>query len=265
MEASYHGATNIGKVRTNNEDTLIAQQIWDDQHLLLAVIDGMGGYEGGEVAAKLARDTIIKYLEDFPNGNCLEQLKLAVINANNEIMRYKEVVPKYNHMGCVLTAVLIELDNCIIHVVHIGDTRLYQYLDGQIQKLTHDHSYVGSLEEKGELTEEEAMHHPYRNYIFRFLGDMTHTFDDQKFMEAKITPVCPGSQLLLCSDGLYDMVTSSDMCQILKSTNAPVEKVKMLIAKANENGGKDNITTIIVVFDLIAANRVSKKEDTGEF
>ena len=65
-------------------------------------------------------------------------------------------------MGCVLTAVLIELDNSIINVVHIGDARLYQYLDGQIQKLTHDHSYVGSLEEKGELTEEEAMHHPYR-------------------------------------------------------------------------------------------------------
>ena len=263
MEAFYYGATDIGRVRTNNEDSLIVQEIWDNQHLLLAVIDGMGGYEGGEVAAKLARDTIIKYLEDFPNGNCLELLKLAVINANNEIMRYKEVIPKYNHMGCVLTAVLIELDNSIINTVHIGDTRLYQYLDGKIQKLTHDHSYVGSLEEKGELTEEEAIHHPYRNYIFRFLGDMTHTFDDQKFMDSAITPVCSSSQLLLCSDGLYDMVTSSEMCQILKSANLPVEKVKMLIAKANKNGGKDNITVIIVDFNLMPVNEIRKKEEAG--
>lgn len=246
MEALYYGATDIGRLRTNNEDTFIAQQILDDQHLLFAVIDGMGGYAGGEASAEIARDTIIKFLEDFPNGNCLEQLKLAVLNANNEIMRYKEVVPKYNHMGCVLTAVLIELDNSIINVVHIGDTRLYQYHNGQIQKLTHDHSYVGSLEEKGELTEEEAMHHPYRNYIFRFLGDAPHTFDDLKFMDAAITPVCQSSQLLLCSDGLYDMVTSSEMCQILQFAKNPNEKVKMLISKANENGGKDNITAIIV-------------------
>ena len=264
MEASYYGNTDIGKVRVNNEDTLIAQQIWDDQHLLLAVIDGMGGYEGGEVAAKLARDTIIKYLEDFPNGNCLELLKLAIINANNEIMRYKEVVPKYNHMGCVLTAVLIELDNSIINVVHIGDARLYQYLDGQIQKLTHDHSYVGSLEEKGELTEEEAMHHPYRNYIFRFLGDTIHTFDDQKFLDTAIFPLYSGSQLLLCSDGLYDMVTSAEICQIMQQTISTEQKVKMLIIKANENGGKDNITTIIIEFNSIVQNTQSKKDESKE-
>ena len=246
MEASYYGNTDIGKVRVNNEDTLIAQQIWDDQHLLLAVIDGMGGYEGGEVAAKLARDTIIKYLEDFPNGNCLEQLKLAVINANNEIMRYKEVVPKYNHMGCVLTAVLIELDNSIINVVHVGDTRLYQYHNGQIQKLTHDHSYVGSLEEKGELTEEEAMHHPHRNIIHRFLGDTIHMYDDQKIVDAAIFPLLSDSQLLLCSDGLYDMITSTETYQILQKPITPKEKARMLIDKANSKGGKDNITVIVV-------------------
>lgn len=250
MEALYYGATDLGRVRTNNEDTLIAQEIWDNHHLLFAVIDGMGGYEGGEVAAKLARDTIIKYLEDFPNGNNLELLKLAIINANNEIMRYKEVVPKYNHMGCVLTAVLIELDNSIINVVHIGDARLYQYLDGQIQKLTHDHSYVGSLEESGRLTEEEAMHHPHRNIIHRFLGDTFHMYDDQEFVDAAIFPLLSDSQLLLCSDGLYDMVTSTETCQILQKTITPEEKTQMLIAIANATGGKDNITVIVAEFEF---------------
>lgn len=248
MKAIYYGNTDIGRVRSNNEDTLIAQQIWDDQHLLLAVIDGMGGYEGGEVAAEIARDAIIKFLEDFPNRNCLEQLKLAVINANNEMMRYKEAIPKYNHMGCVLTAALIELDKQIINVVHIGDTRMYQYHNGELKKLTHDHSHVGRLEEKGELTEEEAMHHPYRNYIYRFLGDATHTFDDQKFLDTAIFPWFSGSNLLLCSDGLYDMISSAEICQIMQQSISTEQKVEMLIAQANANGGKDNITAIVVEF-----------------
>lgn len=249
MEAIYYGDTNIGKVRSNNEDNLIAQQIWDDLHLLLVVIDGIGGYDFGEAAAEIARHSIIKYLKDFPNGNCLELLKLAVANANNDIVQYKHFVPKYEHMGCVLTAVLIELDNRIINVVHIGDTRLYQYHSGILQKLTHDHSYVGSLEESGDLTEIEAMHHPHRNIIHRFLGDTCHMYDDQEFVDAAIFPLLSDSQLLLCSDGLYDMVTSTETCQILHQPIIPEKKVQMLIDKANTNGGKDNITIIVAEFE----------------
>ena len=248
MKVTYYGDTNIGKVRSNNEDNLIVQRIWDDRHLLLVVIDGVGGYEGGEVAAEVARHSIIKYLEDFPKGNCLEQLKLAVVNANNDIIQYKLFVPKYEQMGCVLTAALIELDNNIVNIAHIGDTRLYQYHNGIIQKLTHDHSYVGPLEESGRLTEEEAMHHPHRNIIYRFLGDTIHMLDDNKFVDTAIFPIHADSQLLLCSDGLYDMVTSVEICLILQMSVTAEEKVKMLIDKANAYGGKDNITVIVADF-----------------
>ena len=251
MKATYYGDTNIGKVRTNNEDNFIAQQIWDDRHLLLVVIDGVGGYEGGEVAAEVARYSIIKYLEDFPNGNCLDLLKLAVVNANNDIIQYQQYIPKYDQMGCVLTAALIELDNSVINTVHIGDTRLYQHHNGILQKLTHDHSYVGPLEESGKLTEEEAMHHPHRNIIYRFLGDSIHMLEDKKFMEVAYFPILPHSQLLLCSDGLYDIVTSAEMCQILQQPIAIEKKVHMLIEQANRNGGKDNITAIVAEFNTM--------------
>ena len=249
MNASYFGKTDIGRVRRNNEDNLIVQQIWDDRHLLMVVIDGVGGYEGGEVAAEVARDSIIKYLEDFPSGRRLDLLKLAVVNANNDIIQYKQFIPKYEQMGCVLTAALIELDNETINVVHIGDTRLYRYHDGILHKLTNDHSFVGSLEEAGMLTEEEAMRHPHRNFIRRFLGDTVHMLEDKKFVDATTFPIIPNSQLLLCSDGLYDMVPSAETCQILRLSIPPEEKVQMLIDKANANGGKDNITVIVVEFN----------------
>lgn len=248
MDTTYFGDTDIGKVRSNNEDDFIAQQIWDVRHLLLVTIDGIGGHEGGEVATEVARHSIIKYLEDFPNGNCLELLKLAVVNANNDIVQYKQFIPKYEQMGCVLTAALIELDKNIINVVHIGDTRLYQYHNGVLHKLTHDHSYVGPLEESGKLTEEEAMHNPHRNIIYRFLGDTIHMLDDKKFVDAAIFPLLSDSQLILCSDGLYDMVISTETCQILQQSVTPEEKVQMLIDKANVNGGKDNITVIVADF-----------------
>ena len=256
LNVTFFCDTDVGQVRFNNEDNLIAQYLWDGQHLLCAVIDGVGGYEGGEVAAEMARDTIIRYLEDFPKGKCLEQLKLAVIDANNEIMRYKAFSPRYAQMGCVLTVALIELDNMVINVVHIGDTRLYQYHNGSYKKLTHDHSFVGFLEEEGKLTEEEAMRHPHRNIIDCYLGETNHQFEDEDFVETAIFPILPNSQLLFCSDGLYDMVTSAETCQILKQSIPPEEKVQMLIDKANENGGKDNITAIVLDF-----NSAIQKED----
>ncbi len=251
MKAVYFGDTNVGRARTNNEDNLIAQQIWNDKNLLFAAIDGIGGYEGGEVAAEIARNSIVKYLNDFPNGKRLDLLKQSVVDANNEIMRYKTVSSKHSNMGCVLTTALIELEKEVINVAHVGDTRLYQYHNGEFRKLTHDHSLVGYREEIGELTEEEAMHHPQRNVLERYLGETPHMLEDKNFLEAGIFPILPGSQLLLCSDGLCDMVTSVEMCNILAMSISVEEKVNRLIATANKNGGKDNITVVVVQFDEV--------------
>ena len=149
MNATFHGQTDTGRVRDNNEDAFVLQRIWDNDHLLCVVIDGLGGYEGGEVAAEIAATTIINYLEVNHGAKTLELLKQAVVEANNAIVAGKADRPELAKMGCVLTASIIDLQARQLNVAHVGDTRLYRIVGGNIAKLTHDHSIVGYLEETG--------------------------------------------------------------------------------------------------------------------
>lgn len=245
FQVSFFGATDIGRVRTNNEDTYIAQYIWDDRHILLAAIDGMGGEEGGEIAAEIAKDSIIKYLSDFQNDTVLNLIKCAVADANNQILRYKEVQPQYRRMGCVATAGIIDLDEETLSVAHVGDSRLYRFSDGELSKLTHDHSLVGYQEEQGILTEEQAMKHPRRSVIERCLGSENHLADDKAFIEAGVFPLIKGEKFLFCSDGLCDVLTSACISECLKSESSPEEECLKLIERTNEAGGKDNITVVL--------------------
>ncbi len=188
------------------------------------------------------------YLIKYPNGERLSLLKEAVNNANNEIFSERERTPEYFNMSCVLTACLIELPKLKAHMAHVGDTRLYRYTNRQLVKLSHDHSLVGYREEIGDLTEEEAMSHPQRNIIARDIGSEFHKIDDQDFIETNSFSFVPGNTLLLCSDGLCDMLRSSEIVDILKQEKNVKERVTVLIDKANEIGGKDNITVVLVDF-----------------
>jgi len=247
IRATYYGATDIGKIRKNNEDNFVIKAIWDDRHLLCAVIDGLGGYEGGEVAAEIARETIVDFLENSTQEEQLKLIKEAVLKANNRIVSNKTNVPQYARMGCVMTAALIDLDAQCIYLAHVGDTRLYEY-DGSLRKLTHDHSLVGYREEIGALTELEAMNHPMRNELQRYIGDEMHGIEDENFIEASVYPITSNTQLLFCSDGLCDMVTQAEMSYILAEDVSVEEKCQQLIEKANQNGGKDNVTVIVLAF-----------------
>ena len=246
MELTFKGETNVGKVRTNNEDTFVAQWIWDDWHVLAVAIDGVGGYEGGEVAAELARKTLIEYFDSHPQDKCLEQLKQAVVAANNAIMEEKQRSPQLSQMGCVLTAGLFELDRMCLNMVHVGDSRLYVYADGEIKKLSHDHSLVGYREELGELTEEEAMRHPQRNLVERMMGERWHEADDEHFLEASIFPIPQNAQYVFCSDGLTDMITSKTIMAELERPLSIEERTHQLILRALDAGGKDNVTVVLV-------------------
>jgi len=246
QEINFFGQTDMGKLRTNNEDDLIFQSIWDENHVLGVAIDGVGGYEGGEVAAEIAKNTMVEYLEEYPNGERLVLLQEAVTAANNRIVEERQKQPKLSQMGCVLTAILVETEKRQINMVHIGDSRFYQFHNGTLTKLSHDHSYVGYREDINDLTEEEAMDHPKRNEISRLLGDQKHQSDDRDFIEAKTFPLLPDSILLLCSDGLTDLVTKAEITTILSQTTSLEEKVQALIDKANEKGGKDNITVVLI-------------------
>ena len=248
----YSGKTDQGRVRSNNEDTYICQQIWDESYILCAAIDGLGGYEGGEVAAQLARSTIIAHLEDFGRechvsafNKVGAALKAALIEANNEIIRQHEARPKVSQMGCVASVGIIDLSQGIISIAHVGDSRIYQFAGGELKKLTHDHSLVGYREETGELSEEDAMNHPRRNVIDKFLGERRLNFDTEGYIEVSVWPIKCDTQYLFCSDGLTDLVKSGEISGILSSSLSVEEKVQKLIAAANDAGGKDNITVVV--------------------
>ena len=245
-KVAFYGQTDVGRVRTNNEDNFVVSRIWDEQHILAVVIDGVGGYEGGEVAAQIAGDSIQDYLMRNSEGDRLVLLKEAVICANNWIYHQRKANPNLCNMSCVLTAAIIELASMRVNIAHVGDTRLYQYSSGRIEKLTHDHSLVGYREEIGNLTEEEAMTHPQRNIISRDVGSSLLDENNMTYVETASYPLENKTQLLLCSDGLCDMITSWKMAEIL-SQDIPVEdKVRELIESALNAGGRDNVTVIVV-------------------
>lgn len=245
MAIDFYGETNIGRFRTNNEDTFIAQYIWDKCHILLAAIDGMGGEEGGEIAADIARESIIKYLTDFRNSSDQDLIKRAVADANNEIIRYKRYMPQYRRMGCVVTAGIINLEKATLSIAHVGDSRLYRYANGELKKLTHDHSFVGSQEEQGLIAEEQAMNHPRRSVIERCLGYDSHMADESSFIESNEFPLLKGEKLLFCSDGLSDMLMSAQIAESLAKSLSVEEECHDLINKANLLGGKDNVTVVV--------------------
>lgn len=242
---SFFANSDIGKMRSNNEDAYVAQWIWNDKNLLAVAIDGVGGYEGGEVAADIAKTSIVSYLEKYPNGERRELLKQAVIHANNEIYRQREKSEEYKEMSCVLTAILVELDEKLIHMAHVGDTRFYQFVDREIQKLSHDHSLVGYREEIGDLTEEEAMKHPQRNVISKDVGS-EYLDNNNEYIEIATFTLMPNSTLLLCSDGLTDMLSSKQILSILSNEDSIEGQVNQLIKCANDMGGRDNITVVLI-------------------
>ena len=238
------GKTDVGLVRKNNEDAFILRNIWDGKYSLAVVIDGIGGYEGGEVAAGIAEREINDYLDEFRSGNPGKLLAEAVNSANNAILEEKNNSPLLSRMGCVLTAALSDGDN--LYTAHVGDTRLYLERKGRLTKLTHDHSLVGYREEIGDLSEEEAMNHPMRNIINRDLGECLHNSDDEDWIETSCVPLRPGDIILLCSDGLSDVVSSKEILEILLEGKGPAKKVVDLVGKALSKGGKDNVTVVLM-------------------
>jgi serine/threonine protein phosphatase PrpC len=234
------GASDPGRVRHNNEDALYV----DAERGIFLVVDGIGGQAAGEKAAAIAVERIRARLER-QTGAAEQRIREAIAMANNEILRQARANPEWEGMACVLTVVV--LDNGSLVAGHVGDSRLYQIRRGEIRKITHDHSPVGEREDNGELTEAEAMRHPRRNEVFRDVGSEEHEPDDNDFIEVRRLPFDPDSALVLCSDGLSDLVASNDIRRVVaRNAGNPQGAVKDLIAAANAAGGKDNVTVVVV-------------------
>jgi serine/threonine protein phosphatase PrpC len=248
MTGQFFGLSDTGMQRDNNEDLFIAQQIHGDKFILASVIDGVGGYAGGEIAAEHARAAIIDCAEK-PFTDATRMLALCFQLANERILSEKKRNSQYEKMSCVATVALVDIVANQFCYAHVGDTRLYLFRDGSLVKISHDQSFVGFLEESGRLTEQAAMTHPRRNEINNALGFESNLDQNPDYIETGKSPFLPGDMLLLCSDGLPDMVNSAEITSILSQSISLKDKTIQLIDKANENGGRDNVTVVLVQND----------------
>ena len=245
MAEHFYGITDVGRIRDNNEDTFIAEKVLNGTFTAACVIDGVGGYEGGEVAAAIARDTVLEHL-NRGGGDALKLMKEALLLANERIYTERVSSPQRESMACVLTMALVDASSNQFYYAHVGDTRLYLFRDNSLVKLTKDQSFVGFLEDSGRISEKEAMTHPKRNEINKALGFDPQMAVQPDYIETGSSPFLPGDLLLLCSDGLTDLVDSQYITAILSGDGSLEEKAKALIAAANNAGGKDNITVVLV-------------------
>lgn len=238
----YFGATDIGKMRENNEDCFYAK---DD---LFIVADGMGGHRAGEVASKLSVDAFVKSFSEsinkpskmqgrFIKNNIIRSVKLA----NDEVFKKSLTDSEYSGMGTTFTACFLYEDN--IHIAHIGDSRAYLCRDKNIDLLTSDHTFVGELYRRGEITYEETFNHPQRNFLTNVLGVSDEVSPD--YLTLKILP---GDSLIICSDGLNSMLKDEIILKISEKYPEPENAVKKLIENALKNGGNDNVTIVTIRF-----------------
>lgn len=243
------GVTDLGRVRSNNEDCF---RIVDSLNLFV-LSDGMGGEAHGEVASEMAVDTIVKYCMEprsdaaVPVAGSFEptwsektkQLTTAVHLANKSIYESAEANPERHGMGATLTAAWI--DGSKLSVAHVGDSRLYLLRNGSLQQLTSDHSLVAEQVRRGILTAAEAEESEMQSVLLRALGalpDIEVDTDEHGIFARDI--------LMLCCDGLTRMVTEPEIAGTLQAETDPTKAAEKLIALANERGGVDNITVIVV-------------------
>ena len=238
--------TDVGKLRKNNQDAVILG------NGMAGVADGMGGHKGGEIASAGLRDGLIRETADaFPSRERLEE---AVQKVNLELWEQQEKDVSLAGMGTTLTILWPTETEMLIG--QVGDSRAYLMRDGELTQITNDHSMVADMVRKGMLTEEQAACHPMRNYITRAVGTEEHVELDLTTYNRK-----KGDRWLVCSDGLHGMVEKNDMLDMLMTEDMEAAAESLLKA-ALKNGGKDNISLVILEddTDFPAGEQDMKKE-----
>ena len=249
MRIASGGVTDLGRVRTNNED---CYKIVEPLNLFV-LSDGMGGEAHGEIASAMAVETVVKHCLDIeanpaakvvgpvqPNWNArTKRLSTAIHLANKNIFKSAEENPDQHGMGATLTAVWI--DGAKLSIAHVGDSRAYLLRGGSLLQLTRDHSLVAEQVRRGILTSAEAEESDMQSVLLRALGAQAEIEVD-----VEEHTLFPRDMLLLCSDGLTRMVTEPEIAGTLQAETDPERAAEKLVALANERGGPDNITVVIV-------------------
>jgi protein phosphatase len=246
------GKTDVGRQRDHNEDNLLVRPMLS----LFVVADGMGGNNAGEVASALATRSLDNFFQATKNGGPLpvasaqgddalaegaRRLVAAVRKANTDVFEISTTVVEHKGMGSTIVAAHITADTREIHIAHVGDSRCYRFRGGVLEQLTRDHSLIGeALAWNPNLDKADLAKLP-KNVISRALG-----LKKAVQVDVRSDPVQPGDIYLLCSDGLSGMVSDQEMRELLELTEDASEACELLIALANEAGGEDNITLLII-------------------
>jgi PPM family protein phosphatase len=228
-------ATDVGRVRTINQDLPL------ERPNLFAVADGMGGHVGGEVAARVAVETLEQAFERAPT---MTGLRDAFSEANTAVWHESQANAELRGMGTTLTAMALVGSpggGDLLALANVGDSRAYVFTDGELIQVTDDHSLAEERMRHGEMTEEEAAVHPQRHILTRALGVSSEVETDMWELELRA-----GDRVLICSDGLSNEVETDDMASVLRAVPDPQEAAQRLVEVANEHGGADNITVVIV-------------------
>jgi protein phosphatase len=227
------GVTDPGRRRSRNEDDIAFDA--DGGFAILA--DGMGGHNAGDVASRLVVETLTASLR-AEVGEAPARLKRALVEANRRVHSQAQAAVEHTGMGATVVAALFTPRRLL--VAHVGDARLYRWRAGRLQPLTADHSLVQELVASGMLTPEDARRSPHRNVVTRAIG-----IGPQVAVEVSSHPRRRGDRLLLCSDGLTDLVDEAAIAAILAAGRPPEATALDLVALANERGGTDNVSVII--------------------
>jgi len=251
------GETDVGRERDRNEDAFLCLS---DCGLFL-VADGMGGETAGDEASRLAVETLQEVLTperlSAADRSLEETLREALEAANEAVLDAARSLVGRARMGT--TAALAVVREGVVHISHVGDSRVYLIRDGKAVSLTRDHSTVMALVDAGHLTLEQARTHPLRNELTQCLGVNERVNPDYCALRLR-----PGDRILLCTDGLWDMVSDEDLARIVTQHPEPHDAVQTLITAANEAGGYDNITAIVIAVEAGEVKEVPAQEERAE-
>ena len=233
----WGAASHVGLVRTGNEDAFVSEP------MVFGVADGMGGHQAGEVASDIAATIIRDRLKTGASN--VGVVVASVVEANASIYQAAHASADHQGMGTTLTALVVmradESNVARFALVNVGDSRTYLLRNGELHRATVDHSYVQELVNTGHISEDEARTHPRRNIVTRALG-----IEPTVRVDTWLVPMVHGDRFILCSDGLVDEVHDDDIAEIAIALTDPQLCADQLIAKANANGGRDNVTVVVV-------------------
>ena len=237
-----YSKTDVGRRRTVNQDAYLTGE-FDNGAVCAVVCDGMGGAKGGNIASEKAAtiisDYIVKsYSPKMSSASVENLLRAAVESANTEIFELARSDEQYEGMGTTVVVVLV-IDN-LAHIVHVGDSRAYFIGNGTIERITEDHSMVQFMVNNGEISESEAKHHPKKNIITRAVGA-----EETVLCDYDIVLKPENTSILVCTDGLSNCVDEQVMLQVITSGDGE-DRVERLIELANNAGGPDNITAVLI-------------------